>query len=123
MTDRRVRTAGAEGSEELALPQLVAQAVADAKDVARAEVALYKARALERVGAYQGAIVFFAIAAILALEAIGALLVGLILTIATLVGPGWATLIVVGVVFAAAGVLAFIGKGRLAVPPQIGGDL
>lgn len=110
-------TAGAEGVNELPLPALVSRLVDDARDVARAEVAVYKAKASERAQAYKGAVIFFAVAGVLALEALGALLVGLILTLATLVGPGWATLIVVGVVFAIAGVLAMIGKGRLAPAP------
>ena len=117
---RPVRTAGMEGAEEIGLPALVSQLIEDGRDVVRAEVAVYKAKAAERAAAYKGAVVFFAIAGVLALEALGALLVGLIMTLATLVGPGWATLIVVGVVFAVAGVFAFIGKGRLAPPPGAG---
>ena len=113
----RVPTAGLEGVDELPLPALVSRLVDDAKDVARAEVAVYKAKAAERAQAYKGAIIFFVAAGVLTLEALGALLVGLIMTLATLVGPGFATLIVVGVVFAAAGILAFVGKGRLAAPP------
>ena len=102
---------------ELPLPALVSRLIDDARDVAQAEVAVYKAKVAERAQAYKGAVVFFAIAGVLVLEALGALLVGLILTLATLVGPGWATAIVVGVVFALAGLLAFIGKGRLAPAP------
>ncbi|WP_375382877.1 phage holin family protein [uncultured Sphingomonas sp.] len=113
----RVPTAGIEGVGELPLPALVSRLIDDAREVAHAEVAVYKAKAAERAQAYKGAVVFFAIAGVLVLEALGALLVGLILTLATLVGPGWATLIVVGIVFALAGLLAFIGKGRLAPVP------
>ena len=106
-----------EGVDELPFPALVSRLVDDARDVARAEVGVYKAKAAERAQAYKGAVIFFGAAAVLALEALGALLVGLIMTLATLVGPGFATLIVVGLVFTLAGVLAFIGKGRLAPPP------
>jgi len=49
----------------------------------------------------------------LALAALIALLVGAILTLATLVGPGWATAIVVLVVLAIAGALAMVGKSKL----------
>ena len=115
-----VKTAGIEGTDELGIPGLVSQLVDDAKDVARAEIAVYKAKAAERADAYKGAAIFFAAAGVLALEAFGALLVGLIMTLATLVGPGWATLIVVGTVLVIAGVLAWIGKGRLAPPPPPG---
>lgn len=115
-----VHTAGREGIDELGLPQLVVQLVDDAKDVARAEIAVVKAKAGERIGAYKGAAIFLGAAAVLALEAFGALLVGIILTLATKVGPGFATLIVVGAVFVIAGVLAWIGVGRLASPPVAG---
>ncbi len=113
----RVPTAGVEGVDELPLPALVSRLIDDAREVAQAEVAVYKAKAAERAQAYKGAIVFFAIAGVLVLEALGALLVGLIMTLATLIGPGWATLIVVGIVVALAGLLGFIGKGRLAPVP------
>ena len=109
-----------EGVDELPFPALVSRLVDDARDVARAEVGVYKAKAAERAQAYKGAVIFFGAAAVLALEALGALLVGLIMTLATLVGPGFATLIVVGGVFALAGVLAYLGKGRLAPPPGAG---
>ena len=57
-----------------------------------------------------------AIAGVLALCGFIALLVGLILSLATLIGPGLATAAVTIVVFAIAGLLAMIGKGRLAQP-------
>jgi hypothetical protein len=50
---------------------------------------------------------------VLALAALIALLVGAILTVATLVGPGWATAIVVVAVLAVAAILAMIGKSKL----------
>lgn len=93
---------------------LIHRAVDNARELAQAEIALVKAKISERVGAYQSAVVFFAIAGVLALAALIALLVGLIMTIATLVGPGWATLIVVGATLVVAAVLGLIGKGKLA---------
>lgn len=102
--------------EEEPLPSLVNRLVEETRELAGAEVALVKARVSERAAAYKGAATFFAIAAVLALAALIALLVGLILSLATLLGPGWATLIVVGATLAIAAVLAFIGKGRLAAP-------
>lgn len=95
---------------------LVHRAVEDARELARAEVALVKARAGERATAYKNAAIFFGAAGVLALAALVALLVGLILALATLVGPGWATLVVVGVTLLIAAVLAVVGKGRLAPP-------
>lgn len=98
---------------------LVHRLATDAREYATAEVQVAKAKALEKVGRYKAAGIFFAIAAILVLAALIALLVGLILTLATLVGPGFATLIVIGVTLVIAGVLAFIGKGRLAAPVAV----
>jgi len=100
--------------EEESVATLVSRLVDETRGLAGAEVALYKARIGERVVAYRNAAIFFAIAAVLALAALIALLVGLIETLATLVGPGFATAIVVVSVLVIAGVLAMIGKGRLA---------
>ncbi|WP_254604984.1 phage holin family protein [Sphingomonas bacterium] len=106
--------------EDESLASLVGRTIEDARAVVSAEIALYKARAGERITAYKGAVTFFAIAGVLALCGFIALLVGLILSLATLIGPGLATAAVVLTVFALAGVLAMIGKGRLA-PPKLDG--
>lgn len=101
-------------TEDEGLTTLVSQLVDDARGLASAEVALVKARVGERISAYKNAVIFFAVAGVLALAGLIALLVGLILSLATLIGPGLATAAVVFGVFAIAGVLAIIGKGRLA---------
>ena len=93
---------------------LMSRLVDDTRSLASAEIALYKARIGERTSAYKNAAIFFAAAGVLALAALIALLVGLIMSIATLVGPGFATAIVVGVVLIVAGILAEVGKGKLA---------
>lgn len=95
---------------------LVHRAVADARELATAEIALYKAKASERISAFTSAAIFFGIAAVLGLSAVTALLVGLILSLATLIGPLGATGVVVVVTLLIAGVLALVGKGRLAPP-------
>lgn len=95
---------------------LVHRAVDDARELARAEVALVKAKVGERATAFKNAAIFFGAAATLAMSAVTALLVGLILSLATLVGPGGATAIVVIGTLVIAGVLAMIGKGKLAPP-------
>jgi len=102
--------------EDEGLGTLVGRAVEETRGVVTAEIELYKARFGERAAAYKSAAVFFGIAGVLALAALIALLVGLILTVATLVGPGFATAIVVGVVLVAAGVLGYIGVRKLARP-------
>lgn len=95
------------------LSGLVGRLVEDSRALAGAEIELYKAKAAERIAAYKGAVVLFAAAGVLALAALVALLVGLILALATLIGPGLATAAVTVAVLAVAGVLAMIGKGRL----------
>ena len=102
--------------EEEPISSLVGRLVDDTRGLASAEIGLYKARAGERLSAYKSAIVFFAVAGVLALAALIALLVGLIISLATLIGPGLATVAVVVTVFVIAGVLGMIGKGRLAKP-------
>lgn len=100
-------------AEDEGIATLVSQLIDDARGLAGAEVALVKARVNERASAYKNAAVFFVVAGVLALAALIALLVGLILSLATLIGPGLATAAVVGTVLVIAGVLAYIGKGRL----------
>ena len=109
-------TAPKSRAEEPGVAALVTQLVDDTPELVAAEVGLYKAKAGERVQAYKGAAIFFAIAGVLALAALIALLVGLILTLATLIGPGLATLAVIGVTLLVAGVLSMIGVRRLAAP-------
>ena len=101
------------------IASLVHRAVDDARELARAEIALVKAKAGERANAFKNASIFFGAAALLVMSAITALLVGLILTLAAIVGPGGATAIVVVGTFVVAGVLAMIGKAKLAPPKEL----
>ena len=101
------------------VPELVGRLVEDTRGLVSAEVALYKAKVAERVSAYKTAAIFFAAAGVLGLAALIALLVGLIMTLATLIGPGFATAAVVIGVLTIAAVLALIGRGKLA-PPNTG---
>lgn len=99
--------------DDAGIGQLVSRLAGDAREMAQAEIALVKARATFAVTRYKWAMVYFAIAGVLALGAFIALLVGLIITLATLIGPGFATLVVVGIVLAMAGGLAMMGKAQL----------
>lgn len=108
--------------EDEGIAGLAGRAVEETRGLVTAEIELYKARFAERAAAYKSAVVFFAIAGVLALAALIALLVGLILSLATLIGPGFATLAVVGVVLVAAGALGWIGKGKLAPPDLAAAD-
>ena len=100
-------------ADDESLVSIVGRLATETKSLATAEVAVYKAKFGETANAYKSAAMFFAVAGVLALAALIALLVGAILTLATLVGPGWATAIVVVVVLALAGILAMIGKSKL----------
>jgi hypothetical protein len=92
---------------------LVSRLVADAKAVAAAEIALYRAKSVSWLAQTKTIAIFGVAALILANAAIIALLVGLILTIQTLVGPGWATLIVVLGTLVIAGLLGWLASGRV----------
>lgn len=100
--------------EEPGVANLVGRLVDDSRTLVSAEIALYKAKAGERVSAYKSAVIFFAAAAVLALSALIALLVGLILSLATVIGPLAATAVVVVAVFVIAAILGVIGKNKLA---------
>lgn len=100
-------------AQDASISQLVSQLAGDAREAAQAEVALVKAKAAFAVTRYKWAAVYFGAAAVLGLAGLIALLVGLIMSLATLIGPGFATLAVVLAVFAAAGVLALMGKAQL----------
>lgn len=113
------RVAAAAAPAEEGIPTLVHHTVDDVKELVAAEIALYKAKAQERISAYTSAAIFFGAAAVLALSAVTALLVGLILSLATLIGPLAATAVVVIGTLVIAGILAMIGKGKLA--PAKGG--
>lgn len=95
------------------LADLFGQLATDARDVARAEAGLVKARALDTVDRYKAASILFAIAGTLGFAVLIALLVGLILTLTPYVGAGLATLIVIGTFGVIAVILGMLGKARL----------
>lgn len=99
---------------DVPIGQLFSQLVDDGKRYARAEVELYKAKAQDKAEPIKWAAIYGGAAAVLALAAVGALLVGLILSLMTLMGPLLATLIVVIVTFAIAGVLGYMAYNKVA---------
>lgn len=94
-------------TEDAGIGALIGQLTEDAKDYARAEVDYFKAVAQAKVVELKGAAIAAVLALALALAAAIGLIVGAILTLATLVGPGWATLIVVGVSLVVAALLGW----------------
>jgi hypothetical protein len=90
------------------LGTVVGRVVEDAKAYARAEVTLWKTVASTR-GSQAGIAAGLAVGAVVvALSAVTALLVGAILSLRPLMGPGWATLLVVVVALGIAAILARI---------------
>lgn len=87
---------------------LFGRLVDDAKGFGRAELDYYRVLVRERLRAAKASLWMGAVAGALALAASVALVVGLVLTLAPLVGPGWATLIVVGVSLALASVMGWL---------------
>ena len=104
---RRRTPSGATGRRGVVT--LARQLVADERALVGARLAFVKAQALRRARA--GGIAFgaFVGALVVASSALTALLVGLVLWLATAVAIGWAILIVIGVALAVAGALAWVG--------------
>ena len=75
---------------------LLARLVADTRAFVQAQIALYKAQASSWIAKARTIAIFGVIALIFVHMAIVTLFIGLLLTLAPRVGPGWATVIVVG---------------------------
>ena len=93
---------------DVPIGQLFSQLVDDGKRFARAEVEFYKAKAADKAEPVKMAAIYGVAAVSLTLSAVTALLVGLILALATAVGPFAATLIVVLAALAVAGLLGWL---------------
>jgi len=100
--------------ERPGIGMLVGQLVEDGKGYARAELGYYRALATERMRAAKSGAIFLVAGLVLFHGALIALFVGLVLSLATIVGPVWAMLIVVLVASVIGGVLAKIGLSHLA---------
>ncbi|MEG3086507.1 phage holin family protein [Sphingomonas sp. PB4P5] len=93
---------------EESIGTLVGNVVEDGRAYALAELAIYRAKAMAWLGQAKFVALFGVSALLLANCAIIALFVGLLLTLAPRVGPGWATMIVVGGTLAFAGLLGWL---------------
>lgn len=87
---------------------LLSRVVSDAEQVARAEIELQKTKLLARMEEARGAIVFLLVAIVTGSLASIALVVGVLMILAPRVGPIWATVIVVGVLLAAAALCGWL---------------
>ena len=97
-----------EQPEEPGLGDLFGQLVDDGKGYARAEIGYYRAIVAAKLSDIGAALWMGVVALILAHAAIIALLVGLVLSLVPLIGPGWATAIVVVGVLGIAGLLGWL---------------
>lgn len=91
---------------------LLSRAVSDVEEVARAEIDLRKAKLFAKVDAAKSGVVLVAAAAVFALLALIGLVVGVLMILTPLVGPIWATVIVVGVLLVIAAILGMMGVGH-----------
>lgn len=100
------------------IPGLVSQLMQDGMAVARAEAGLLRAKISRRVAAARAGVILLIAAALVALLSLVGLVVGCVLALATLVGPGFAGLIVLLVGLIIAGILGWFGAGQLSAKPQ-----
>lgn len=101
------------GQDEESFGALLGRAVADGRAYASAELTYWRAVMADRIGDVRS-VAILAIAGLMVLNAAAiALIVGLILTLTPLVGPGFATLIVVLVALVVAGLLAMAALRQL----------
>jgi predicted phage tail protein len=105
---------------EESLGELFGRLIDDAKGFGRAELDYYRVLARERLRAAKTSLWMGAVAGALALAAAVALVVGSVLTLTPMVGPGWATLIVVGIALLLSGVMGWLAWQQI---KRVMGDL
>ena len=102
-------------SSDRSIGQIFKDLTADFSTLFRSEVALLKLEVKDTVAKLGGGAAMFAAAAFLAIFGLGFLFVTIVLGLVRLGVPAWlSTLIVTIVLFAAAGVLAMMGKKKFA---------
>lgn len=99
--------------QEESIGELLGRLADDGKSFARAEVGYYRTLTTRKLGEAKTGLIFGVAALVLALSAITALLVGLILSLATLIGPGLATLAVVLGTLLVAGLLGWLAYKQM----------
>ncbi|MDF7774523.1 phage holin family protein [Sphingomonas sp. AOB5] len=102
--DREPETGPETGTDE-GYGELFGRLIDDAKGLGQAELDYYRALAETKIDEARSSLWMGAAAASLMMAASIALIVGLVLTLSPLVGPGFATLIVVAITFGASWIL------------------
>src|SRR3954465_15195824 len=101
--------------DDRSIGQIIKDLTADLTTLFRSEIALLKLEVKDTVAKLGGGSAMFAAAAFLAIFGLGFLFVTIVLGLVRLGVPAWvSTLIVTIVLFAAAGVLAMMGKKKFA---------
>lgn len=96
------------GLHDNGVASLLTRAISEAGEVARAEIALQKARLTARLAEGRAALVFLVGALVTASMMLTAMVVGALLILQRVAGPGWATVIVVGVLLVVTGILGWL---------------
>ncbi len=94
--------------EEEGIAELFQRLIGDGKAYAEAELGYYRTLARSKLRDARAMLWMGTVAIALAFAAAVALVVGLVLTLAPLVGPGWATLIVVAAFLAISGLMGWL---------------
>ncbi|HEX8302325.1 phage holin family protein [Sphingomonas sp.] len=94
--------------EDEGIGELLGRLVEDGKGYAQAEIGYYRTLARSKLRDATAMLWMGATALVLAFVALVALAVGLVLTLSSLVGPGWATLIVFTGITAIAAILGWL---------------
>jgi hypothetical protein len=94
--------------DEKSIGDLLQQLVEDGRGYAEAEIGYYRTLVRSKLRDARGMLWTGAVALVLAQAAAVALVVGLVFTLAPLVGPGFATLIVVFAFLAIAGLMGWL---------------
>lgn len=102
------------GQDLGSIGHLFSRLIDDAERFVRAEINLYRAQALARIGEAKLALLLGATAFLLAQSALIAMLVGLVLVVRTQVhSAAWATVIVVGTALIVAAVMVAIAVAKV----------
>ena len=101
------------GGNDRPIGELVSQLVDDGKAYAQAEIDLIKAIAADKAAAARTAGILLGLALFLAFGAIVALCVGIVMALATLVGPLLGGVLAFVVIGGVAGVLGWLGAQKI----------
>ncbi len=105
MVDDRVRD---EPGDDDSIATLFSRALADAENLARAEIELQKAKVVARIDQTRNGILLLLASVATGSVALTALVVGVLMVLTPLVGPTWATVIVVGTLVLVSGLLGWL---------------